>query len=279
MREWILQFDPCSWCIIAAAAWVVAHKVQEQLPQYRFKLRWVFGVAFLATIVFGYVGMRPDRGDEMLSVLIAGFFFANVAELLAALILPATDSIAARISHRLRTQRWQREQSEKAEQEAEQRRLAAEQQAAEDERLRPERERQARERLVREQAEAEAQRRRDAARSECLVFYLLHEAEIKSRFPRKRYNEYVATYLRDAMPPDEVEAQAQKLLAMIQGHLEKAGVAHRRLDLAALGQWLQDGIAEIEAQPIDDRLRRNQLARLKKRYADLTQQYFEEVQP
>jgi hypothetical protein len=127
--------------------------------------------------------------------------------------------------------------------------------------------------------ERDARRRRDEARAECLLHFQLHAPDMNGRFGRGQFDEYVRLYMGDDKPPEEVERRAQRLIGLMDGHLEKAGAAGSKPDVAALAAWYQETKAQIEAQPVDDRAKRVQVAQLTARYTELVQQHLEELTP
>jgi hypothetical protein len=137
-------------------------------------------------------------------------------------------------------------------------------------------ERQAAERSRRD---GDARQRRDEARSECLLYFQLHSPELSDRFGRQQFDEYVRFYMGDDKPPEEVERRAQRLIGLMDGHLEKAGAKAQPMDVAALARWYQETKAQIEALPVDDRAKRVQVAQLTARYTELVQQHLEELKP
>jgi molybdopterin converting factor small subunit len=153
---------------------------------------------------------------------------------------------------RLADQEWQRSAGQR-----EQQRIALEQQARE---------------------QAVAQKRRDDARTKCRLLYDSHAPEISERFGREQFESYVTQYLNDKQTADYVEERAQQLKQLIQQHLEKVDPTPKVTTLAELRRWFEERKAEIEAQP-DERLQRNLMARLQRRYADLATQLLEELPP
>ena len=66
---------------------------------------------------------------------------------------------------------------------------------------------------------------------------------------------------------------------LIKQHLAKADPRSSALSLDDLTLWYQNTRREIERQPVDDRVKRSQIAQLNVRYNELVQQQMEDLQP
>jgi hypothetical protein len=275
MHDLVGHYDVCSLGVIAGIAFLFVQGVERHFPLYHQVMRRFMVVGFLATVSYGYYDAKPAVESELLGLIILALAASQAAALIALIVVPPVVSVRDTLCS------WSRSWRLAAERRAEERRKAEEKRRRELEweRSRPERERQEREWEAKRQAEAAAQKRRDDARAECLLYFHLHAPEFSKRFSRPQYDEYVKTYMGDNQPPEEVERRAQRLLGLMEGHLEKAGARAQQLDLAALAKWYQDARAQIEALAIDPRSKHFQLGKLHQRYAELVQEHLEGLKP
>jgi hypothetical protein len=275
MRDFVSRYDVCSLGLIALVAYVFVQHVERHFPQYQQAMRVFMVVGFLAAAGYGYVDAQPAVERELFGLVAVAFIASQVAGLVALLVVPpfraARDTLRGwRLEWRIATERR-----------AEERRKAEEKRRKELEweQSRPERERQEREWEARRRAEAAAQKRRDDVRAECLLYFQLHAPEMSGRFGREQFDEYLRLYMGDGKPPEEVERRAQRLIGLMDGHLEKSGAKGSKMDVAALAKWYQETKAQIEALPVDERAKRVQVAQLTARYTELVQQHLEELKP
>jgi hypothetical protein len=274
MRDILSRFDVCSLSVVALIGWLLVHKVEEHFQHYVRTMRGFAAAGFLATAVYGFVDAQPVR-EDVVGLGIVSLISAGAASLAAILVVPPLKGL------RDLYRSWAFDRRLAAERRAEEARKEREQQERDLtwERERPERERQERQWEAERQAAAAAKKRRDDVRAECLLYFHLHSPEFGTRFGRKQFDEYVKTYMGDDQPPQEVEQRAQRLLGLMEGHLEKAGVKQRPFDVGSLARWYEEQKATIEAQRLPEESKENALALLYERYETLMQRHLEELKP
>ena len=136
-------------------------------------------------------------------------------------------------------------------------------------------------RRKREQADdvAQARRRRVNARADAALAFSRYASKIGNRFSQDMFDHFVATYMTDDQPADDVEHRGQELLSTLRQHLEEIEPPGKKRTLEELAQWHQEEKAHIEALDTDARTKRIHLATLNTRYADLAAQLMEEIEP
>lgn len=267
--------DLCTLAFALAAAWAAARRTAYARPDAVPAMRLWGTAGFLAAAARVYLTLGAAGGGE----LVGAVGYAAVAGLLASLAAAAVQPAVAAAFGGVR--RWRAGARAAAERRADDHRRAAEARDREAawERGRPARDAADRDRVRRDRSAAADRRRRDAARSECLLYYHLHSPEFGTRFSRAQFDEYVRAYLRDDMTPDAVERHASRLRTLMAGHLEKAGVRDEPTDVSSLAAWYRETKARIEGQDVEERLKRVQLAKLSERYAELVQEHIEDLEP
>lgn len=152
-------------------------------------------------------------------------------------------------------------------------------------RYQAERDRQAREkeqaaRAAEERAQqtATGQQRRDEARARCEALYRLHAPEIRDRFPKADFDDFVSKYLNDKQGPEDVERRAEQLKAIIEQHRRKIDPPKKKMSLADLAQWFLKEKAEIDAVPLSDEDKEALVAQLEARYAKLQEKHIRGIE-
>ena len=128
-------------------------------------------------------------------------------------------------------------------------------------------------------SQADAKRRRTDARAVAALAYSRYAAKIHKRFPQKMFDRFVATFMGDDQPPDDVHRRGQELLQMLQQNLEEVEPPEKKQTPEDLAQWFQNQKILIESLPIDDTFKRQQLAELNTRYSELSSKLMERLQP
>lgn len=171
----------------------------------------------------------------------------------------------------------------KRQQEAERQRLREhdEQRHRQEDRERQAREQEQADRLAaeRERRAAEAQRRRDEARARCEAFYRVHAPELRDRFPKAEFEEFVARYMNDRQPPDDVERRAEELKGVIRQHSERIEPPKKKMRLADIAEWFLKEKAQIDATPLAEEDKEALVAHLEARYAKLQETYIRSMEP
>ena len=283
LNNLIDEGDICGLLIIIAVLGFVGLKLVERQPKL---LTWGLRLAVGTFLVFAIV-----RFNELESTTTSQLVFRVVLSGLAAggLVLgPAwivlsvlgfvhkyykkLEESGERAARDRQLQREQREREQQRQREQQER-----------ERLAPERERAANE--AREQqliegkrADQENQRREDA-RVACELLYNLREADIRERFPRSQFQDFVDKYMTDNKAVDVVERRAGELQMLIQQHFETVKPPEKLTNLADLTGWFEDQKREIERLPVADIYRDDYLVRLNERYAELSERILDRLEP
>jgi hypothetical protein len=139
----------------------------------------------------------------------------------------------------------------------------------------PQRERQKRLDAERAESQRADQRRREAARLDCELYYAFHAADIQRRFSPSEFRRFVDRYLADSLSPAEVEGRARQLREIIKGHADRVSPPPTFRTLADIASWHDAQRTQAESVA-DDRLRRVLIAQLNERYAELASQFFSE---
>src|SRR5689334_10537585 len=87
-----------------------------------------------------------------------------------------------------------------------------------------------------QEMQVKAQQRREEARATCEKLFMIHGPEIRERFPREMFDDFVKRYLHDGRPVEEVERRATELCEIIRSHLEKTD-GRTLKSLAKLAEW------------------------------------------
>lgn len=284
IHNFIETGDLCSGLCLVAIFFFIGTKMVERSPTIQ---AWGLRVAFL--VFLGYVtlslwSLEGFAFENLLHAVLHGLF-AGALTLGVAWILLAIIGFFHRLciapvigSYRRALHRYRvavQERKDRREQERARRRWEEEQTQ-----LAPERERQRleAERRKAEQAatQAAAQRQRDDAREACERFYFLHAPELKDRFSRQVLEEYLQKYMGDNREPEYVEARAQHLLALLQGHLEKIAPSSKFKTPRELNAWYESQKAEFMLMP-EGKVKKTALATLEIHYAELAMKLVKEM--
>jgi len=178
--------------------------------------------AFVGYIVYHYLAMDFPIAMDLVSIVlravVVGLFTLGTAWILLPLLLGSYRKLIAEPYGRWQTRSIlrRREREQRRRQKAEE--LEREKRRAEWELSRPQREQAAREESERHERE---QRRRESVRFEARLLYDRYAGELKDSFPRKRFDEYLVTYLSDDFPADLVAERGKQLQAMILDHFDR----------------------------------------------------------
>lgn len=125
---------------------------------------------------------------------------------------------------------------------------------------------------------AESQQREDACFA-CELFYNFREPDVKERFSREQFANFVSKYMNDDKPVDVVQRRAKELQMLIQQHYEAVKPPERFSSLAELTQWYKEQKSEIEQLPVADLYRNDFLVRLNEQYSELSDRLMEAMGP
>lgn len=123
------------------------------------------------------------------------------------------------------------------------------------------------------------QRRRSEARANCELAYSLHASEIAKQFPKTMFDAFLQTYMSDADHPDDVERRGKELQRIIDQHRQKVQPEKHPRTIQQLAEWYLREKGRIEALPLDEELKLEHAAALDMRYAELTQELLQGLEP
>ena len=234
--------------------------------------------AFLIYAAYGIHKYQPDNAVGLLNVAVSGVVAAGLMGggsriLLGAwafMTTPPASLLARWIQVLKKNHASERMQRERAMQVNQDRELC--------ERSAPERERAKQEAAADAKTKAQAQKRRAGARAQCEFLYHLYSPEIESRFPRSKFDDFVAKYLSDRESPEEVEAHAEQLRTILDTHVKKADPRSRFKNLRDLTNWYEEQKTQIDLLP-EGSLKGSLFALLHARHAELSFQVLEELTP
>lgn len=244
-------------------------------------------LGFLAYFIWAWLEHAPETGDDALTLVVRALISAGLAYGVSLFALPALVVLVDRVwtaPVRAATE-WRRDLSRSWRQRRERKQNVLRDAAAraEAERSEParsvERQRQREESARQLEALAQSRRRRERARSDSLLYFHLNAPEIAGRFSREQFDEFTRQYLRDDLPPDDVEQHAAQLVDLMKGHLEKTGQHRPDADLLAYARWYAEEKAKIEAQDVHPHVKASHLAIFEERYAQLVDKLLEGMQP
>jgi hypothetical protein len=128
-------------------------------------------------------------------------------------------------------------------------------------------------------AQAADQRRRIEARASCELAYSLHASEIGKRFPKSMFDSFIQTYMSDADHPDDVERRGKELQRIIDQHRQRVKPEKQPRTIQELAEWYLREKGRIDALPLDRELKQEHAAALDMRYAELTQELLQRIEP
>lgn len=134
-------------------------------------------------------------------------------------------------------------------------------------------------RLREQQKAAEHGRRRVEARARCELLYNRHAPEIARRFPRKSMERFIQTYMSDADPAEHVEQRGRELENIIEQHRNCVKPDKQPRTIQDLAEWYVRERNLIDTLPLDDALKQEHAAALDMRYAELTQELLQRIEP
>lgn len=267
--------------LLLTMAFIVAETVAKRFEPPR-TARWWFAAAFLGYFALGWLWLAPTDG-ELFVIAVRAAVIGGIVFHVARVLLPLATMIASRLifepleSMRLASERRRRDaQERRRRKEAERQRRAADAQWRRDA---PRRERARREEEERRRHAASDQTRRENARAACELLYAAHAPEIRTRMPRTEVDRFMATYMGDAKPPAEVERRGEQLRRIIEQHRQTVKPERPPRTIAQLSEWYLAEKARLETLPLDERVKQDHLVQLEIRYADLTQELLEKMEP
>jgi hypothetical protein len=236
------------------------------------------GFSFCAYNAYGIWNFEPDDAGQFLGIEIRALIAAFLTQGVFGIVLAVWGFVVRGPTATL--ERWQQSARAKAARERAEKERAEKlrQEREEYERSAPERERARQAAAAHAQLQAQAQKRRSDVRAQCEYFYHLYSPEIEGRFPRYKFDDFVAKYLSDSQSLDEVDAHAENLRKLLNAHMEKLNPRPRFTTIGELTDWYADQKAEVD-EMADGPLKSSLIAMLHARYAELTTHLLEELSP
>jgi len=146
-------------------------------------------------------------------------------------------------------------------------------------RSQPHRDRLAVEAEQRQQREAAEHIRRENARAECELLFSLHAPEMHTRFGRPDLEHFMQTYMGNGMSVDEVERRGKELQRIIDQHRQHTKPDRKPRTIQDLAEWFVQEKQRIEGLPLEPDIKDEHLVQLNIRYAELTQDLLQKMEP
>jgi hypothetical protein len=282
-----LQFCSFFWLLLIFGILHVAGRIiSSQRPEGdMYAARVAYGV-FLAYAVlglghFGFADLSTVAAVLIRALLFAGIIFsATCCVMPPYLVLRDRHRVHQRRIEQLRADRERRKSQEERDRvqreaqrhDAQRRRVFEEadrkQRAEAEVRLRAE-----------QQQRAQAKLRIAQACARCELLFSLYKADIQPRFTRKMLDDFMRKYMQEREGAGIVEKRADELCAIMERHREILKGKSQPMTIDQLATWFLDEKKRIEALAIDDELKDDHLAHLHIRYAELSQQILEKLNP
>jgi len=272
--------------VLAAILFRVGAAMSQSRPRVQ---TWAWRMT-AGTFVLDGLLFVSDRADASIATCLAAAIHALIvagaamgAYLIAfsgfSVVTDCFSGLAARAEQKARARRDARERAKNERREAAERRRRD----AEWERTRPERERQQREATERHAVELRQknadQKRRESARLRCETHYSIQAPVIGNRFTKATFDTFVAKYMADTRPPDEVEERAEQLCSLIAQHTHAIAPQIKQADLGELATWFINERERLESLPLDDEVKEEHRGKLEFRYAELCEELLEKMRP
>ena len=242
--------------------------------------RWGYRIAagtFVASDVYALAVSYPSSIKACLEVSLGALLLAALALGISWIVLPVSAFAAEHLLQPM-FNRVRLAQAYAINRQKEKTRLAKNQQDhAEFERLATQREQAACEAAARAAAQAQSQKRRAPARAQSEFLYHLYSPEIESRFPRAKFDDFVAKYLSDRQPPEDVEYHADQLRALLDSHVKKAEPRSRFKSLRDLADWYREQQAHVRSADLDPEATEVLLINLEIQYEQLLRQFIQGI--
>lgn len=130
--------------------------------------------------------------------------------------------------------------------------------------------------LTHQTAQAD-QRRREDAKFRCELVFASFGPELKDRFPREQFDDFVRKFMRDDQPPETVERNGDQLNQLMKIHHSKVEPVKWSLD--SIAHWFEDTRRSIENLSVPEPFKKSQLAVLNARFAEMMRRHLQENQP
>ncbi len=93
------------------------------------------------------------------------------------------------------------------------------------------------------------------------------------------FDAFLQTYMSDTDEPEDVERRGRELEKMIDEHRKSVKPEKRPRTIQDLAEWYLREKQRIDALPLDEELKQEHMAALDMRYAELTQEMLQSLEP
>jgi hypothetical protein len=268
--------DCCSLLFLTAVLVFLGNRLVEGTPRLRLWGQRLAYASLIAYCLYSGVTCPPDTPGACLMIVLRALLAAGLTLGVTWTLLPAFAFLWRVLIEGPRT--TARQVAAAARHTASEARARRRNDAEQAERRRADAERYAHE-SQKESQMADTHRRRADARARAALSYSLLAPKIGSRFTRQMLDDYIATYMGDEQSPDDVERRGDELLATLNQHLEEEEPTRTALTLEQLQAWFHAEKQRIESSSADACVKRQLVAALNVRYADLASSIMEDLQP
>jgi hypothetical protein len=252
-------------CLAAVLAFVGTKMVGNDSSARQWGWR-LAAAGFVAGGVYGALTLHPSDADDWIHIvvraLVAGALLVGVSWIVLSVLAFLWKSLTGVAAARARAR--QAANARAREEEDRRRTLETQGQHADEE---YNRRNHGRDQTA---ARAEAERRRNRARANAALTFSLCAPQLRERFTQQMFDDFLAKYMGDDQPPDEVERRGTELLQTLQKHVEATDVPEQKQTLEDLAHWFLQQKEHIGALPLDDKVKRVHVAELTCRYNELS---------
>lgn len=239
-------------------------------------------LAFVGHALYLMATTRPDGTEwfdvAMLAAIVGGFVYGGseiALPILAAAYAGTLGQAASGLRSRRSAQQAAADEQRRRREHEESQRLARE----EYERAAPDREQQRQAEERRKALEAQDAKRRQDARAACELAYSRCAVEIGNRFSRQDLDRFMATYMGDDHAAEDVERRGAQLHQMMEDYRQPVKPQKKERTMQELAEWYLREKGVIEALPLEEDVRKEHVAELNVRYAELTQELLQRIEP
>ena len=119
----------------------------------------------------------------------------------------------------------------------------------------------------------DSRRRRDKARLDAELAYLLALPHLGANFPRDTFDGWVLRYLSNHLPPEEVEENSWQLQKALRQYHSQADGGNGFFNLEELHFWFVDEQQRIQGLTLETAVRQEKLLALQELYISLSQRF------
>jgi len=131
----------------------------------------------------------------------------------------------------------------------------------------------------RRMSQIDGNRRRATARADVFRHFAALKSSIGDRFTQDQLEKYVADFMGDEHPSEDVENRGSQLIEMLTELTSEPASGSEKISLEQLASWFVDQKKRIDALPLDEIIKQRLNAGLNVRYAELTEQLIQDLRP